>query len=118
MNREVDEEMGVGNPKIVPKDWMTSCWCPDDKILLHFFCKEITEQEFYNLEQNGLKAREYGVEVLGLIRVPLYCRKRNNGGFPMFLKNNFAGNARANLLDTLVIKQILTKDEIQTCLNC
>ena len=112
LNREVEEEMGVGNPKVTEHDWMVSSWGEEEKILMHFYCKQLTEQEFFQLEKRGLGAKEYGVEVLGLIRVPLYTRKRNGGGLPMFLKNNFAGNARENLLKALVLHKILHQDEI------
>ena len=35
----------------------------------------------------------------------------------MFLKNNFAGNARENLLKTLVIHEIMTDLEVRECLR-
>ena len=54
---------------------------------------------------------------MSFCRVPLYTRKRNNGGLPMFLKNNFAGNARENLLKTLVIHEIMTDHEVEECLR-
>ena len=47
-----------------------------------------------------------------MARVPLYTRDRNDGGLPMFLKNNFAGNARENLLESLVRFNVLTSDEV------
>ena len=115
LNREIQEEMGDGNPLVTAQDWMQTNFSKTDNILLHFYCKELTKEEFFNLEKRGLQAKEYGVEVLGLIRVPLYTRKRNNGGLPMFLKNNFAGNARENLLRTLAVKNILTAEEIEKC---
>ena len=35
----------------------------------------------------------------------------------MFLKNNFAGNARENLLKTLVTHKIMTDHEVKECLR-
>ena len=35
----------------------------------------------------------------------------------MFLQNNFAGNARENLLKTLVIHDIMTDLEVRECLR-
>ena len=35
----------------------------------------------------------------------------------MFLKNNFAGNARENLLKTLVTHKIMTDHEVKECLS-
>lgn len=78
-------------------------------------------------DQRGLSAEEYGVEILGILRVPLYTRPRNRwlvgwcnggmveftvyhrGGFPEFLKNNFAGNARENLLLALRVSLTFTQ---------
>ena len=54
---------------------------------MHFYCKEISKEEFHKLEkvnqlcescfvdrappdQRGLSAEEYGVEILGILRVP------------------------------------------------
>ena len=68
LNREVAEEMGEGNPLVTPEDWLESCFCPGEKILLHFYCKELSEAEFCKFEKRGLQAPEYGVEVLGLVR--------------------------------------------------
>ena len=68
LNREVAEEMGEGNPLVTPEDWLESCFCPGEKILLHFYCKELSEAEFCKFEKRGLQAPEYGVEVLGIVR--------------------------------------------------
>ena len=68
LNREIAEEMGEGNPQVNEEDWLETCFCPEDKLLLHFYRKELTEEQFIEFEQRGLKAKEYGVEVLGLMR--------------------------------------------------
>lgn len=78
------EEMGEGNPPLVDTDWMNSFYSVKDKILLHFYSKEVNwfivnfdelkskvqvvEEEFFNIEKRGLSAKEYGTEILGLIR--------------------------------------------------
>ena len=36
------EEMGEGNPPLVDTDWMNSFYSVKDKILLHFYSKEVT----------------------------------------------------------------------------
>jgi len=117
LNREVVEEMGEGNPPLVAGDWMNSYYSVEDKILLHFYSKEVDEEEFFKIEKRGLSAKEYGEEILGLIRVPLYTRDRNDGGLPQFLKNNFVGNARKNLTDALVRFEMLSADEVKIALE-
>ena len=95
---------------------------------------QVNEEDFFEIEKRGLSAKEYGVEILGLmrwcrkimilifllqfsLRVPLYTRERNDGGLPMFLKNNFAGNARENLIESLVRFNVLSSDEVKTALE-
>ena len=73
--------------------------------------------EFLLVERRGLGAPEFGVEVLGLVRVPLYTRTRKQGGLPQFLRNNFVGNSRQQLLDTLVSKEVLSQAEVRAALT-
>ena len=117
LNREISEEMGEGNPVITEKEWMSSQYSAKEKLIMHFYCKEVEKTEFLKIEKRGLSAPEYGVEILGLLRVPLYTRPRNKGGFPMFLKNNFAGNAKENLLNSLMRKEVLTSEEVNAALS-
>ena len=117
LNREISEEMGEGNPVITEKEWMSSQYSAKEKLIMHFYCKEVEKTEFLKIEKRGLSAPEYGVEILGLLRVPLYTRSRNKGGFPMFLKNNFAGNAMENLLNSLMRKEVLTSEEVNAALS-
>ena len=117
LNREISEEMGEGNPVISEKDWMSSHYFSKEKLLMHFYCKEVDRTEFLEIEKRGLGANEYGIEILGLLRVPLYTRPRNNGGLPMFLKNNFAGNARENLLNSLIRKEVLDLKEVKAAIS-
>ena len=81
------EEMGEGNPPLVASDWMNSYYSVKDKILLHFYSKEVNwfivnfdelksevqvdEEEFFKIEKRGLSAKEYGAEILGLLRYKL-----------------------------------------------
>jgi len=51
--------------------------------------------------------------VLGLIRCPLYIMRDKQGGFPSFLRNNFVGNSRQQLLIGLEHAGILTQEEIK-----
>jgi len=117
LNREISEEMGPGNPEVLETDWISSTYSPGQRLLMHFYCKEISKEEFHKLEKRGLSAEEYGVEILGILRVPLYTRPRNRGGFPEFLKNNFAGNARENLLVALRERGVLGEAYIEESLK-
>jgi len=117
LNREISEEMGLGNPSVSADDWLNSSFCSSQRLLMHFYCKEVSKDEFLKIEQRGLAAKEYGIEILGLMRVPLYTRQRNRGGLPMFLKNHFAGNARENLLLALKTRGVLEEKYIEEALK-
>jgi len=55
--------------------------------------------------------------VLGTIRIPLYTLGDHYRGFPVFLKQNFIGCSRDQLLAALSSLNILTPEEIQLALN-
>jgi len=69
-------------------------------LCLHFFVKEISEESFLRVEKNIFGAEEYGYETLGITRVPLFTMSQGRG-FSSFLKNNFVGNSKEQLLKGL-----------------
>ena len=71
--------------------------------------KEISEDDFIQMEENSKKAEHFGSEILGIIRVPVYFW-REKGGFPTFLTNAFACTAKPQLLLALYKNGILTKE--------
>ena len=52
------------------------------------------------MEKDALNAEEYGSETLGITRVPLFTMSEGRG-FPAFLKNNFVGNSKQQLVKGL-----------------
>ena len=52
-------------------------------------------------------------QVLGIVRCPLYVMRDKRGGFPSFLRNNFVGNTKDQLLIGLEHAEILTQEEIE-----
>ena len=56
------------------------------------------------------------LQTYGVVRVPLFTMGDGIRGFPAFLANHFAGNAREELLMALSHCGILTVSEIQTAL--
>ncbi|XP_015423555.1 PREDICTED: U8 snoRNA-decapping enzyme [Myotis davidii] len=53
------------------------------------------------VERGAPLAQDHGLEVLGLVRVPLYTLQDGVGGLPAFLENTFIGTAREQLLEAL-----------------
>jgi len=119
LNREVKEEMGL-DFGITAEDWISTYYSAKNKILNHFYCKEVEESKFLEIERSSIHAEEYGVEILGHIRVPLYNYMNRRGkpvGLAQFLQQRFAGNGRDQLLACLQAKHILTSEEISAALS-
>ncbi|XP_072705132.1 U8 snoRNA-decapping enzyme-like isoform X2 [Ciconia boyciana] len=67
----------------------------DAGLVTHFYIRRLSWEELVAIERGGPRAPEHGLEVQGLVRVPL------GEGLPAFLRHRFAGNAREQLLGGL-----------------
>ncbi|XP_054664628.1 U8 snoRNA-decapping enzyme-like [Grus americana] len=67
----------------------------DAGLVTHFYIRRLRLEELAAIERGGPTAPEHGLEVQGLVRVPL------GGGLPAFLQHRFAGDAREQLLGAL-----------------
>ena len=111
--RELREEIGVDPLTLGPisaddevcAHLVTNRFQGSD-LCLHFFVKEISQQLFVEMEKNIFAAEEYGLETMGITRVPLYTMSHERG-FPAFLKNNFIGHSKEQLMKGLAFAGIL-----------
>ncbi|KAL7864714.1 hypothetical protein AOLI_G00161340 [Acnodon oligacanthus] len=101
LSRELQEEVGVAVPVTVD-DYVSSRLAPSPpQLITHFYTKKMTEPELVEIEKAAVaNAVDHGLEVLGMVRVPLYTL-RNGGGLPWFLSHSFISNSRAQLLGAL-----------------
>uniref|UniRef100_A0A1B6M9X2 U8 snoRNA-decapping enzyme n=2 Tax=Graphocephala atropunctata TaxID=36148 RepID=A0A1B6M9X2_9HEMI len=115
VNRELSEEMNLDTSKhsVSESSYVVTHWSISKRLCLHFYALEVSLPELYEIEKRALLAKDYGSEVLGTVRVPLYTMGDGYRGFPTFLSNAFIGNSRLQLLHCLRQLQILTPDEIQ-----
>ncbi|CAH1782810.1 unnamed protein product [Owenia fusiformis] len=119
LQREIQEEIGL-DPTCFPfanSDHVSSHINYKTKLALHFFAKEVALEEFKMLESNMMTSKEFGVEVLGPTRVPLYTMEDGYRGLPVFLNNMFIGNSRHQLLNCALKFNLLTKQEIDEALE-
>jgi U8 snoRNA-decapping enzyme len=141
LNRECREEIELDAKHILTEaDFLCAMLCSrktSRPLELHSFAKEVTEDEFKEIERRAFHAEDFGQEVmpcgiivfncreegtiftfqtLGIIRPPLYVQQ-NGRGLPSFLRNNFAGNAKAQFLYGLISAGILNKEEVEKCLQ-
>lgn len=116
LNREMYEEMNLDLKKhsVTQENHVVSHFSKSKKLCLHFYALEVTLKELHEIEKNCITAKDYGHEVLGTVRVPLYTMGDGFRGFPTFLTNAFIGNARLQLLYALKHFNILTDEEIRT----
>ncbi|XP_068218271.1 U8 snoRNA-decapping enzyme-like [Palaemon carinicauda] len=114
VNREMAEEIGWDSAvhAVTWENYHSSQVDHDKKLVLHFFITKITESQYVALEKKCLSAHEYGNEVFGTIRVPLYTMPNLYSGLPAFLNNKFVGTAKQQLLLMLYHMNIMTEEEI------
>merc|ERR1719422_2975904 len=119
VNREMKEEIGLDLQKYSFKD--SDCILVQlnekKKLVLHFYLMEVSFEDFVEMERNIINAEEYGIETMGTLRVPLYTMGDGYRGLPAYLSNQFAGNAKYQLVHGLKTSKLLTDDEIDTALK-
>lgn len=65
LNRELNEEINLDEKYYVKqKDYCFSHINKENSWCMHFFKKEVSVQEFQEIERHALNAKEYGKEVL------------------------------------------------------
>lgn len=63
-----------------------------------------------------MQSRDWGEEVLGVVRAPMYLY-RDNMALPLFLQHRFAGSAREQFLDAIRTKQLVTAELMKQCMQ-
>lgn len=58
----------------------------------------------------------FSMQVLGLVRVPLYTQKDRVGGFPNFLSNAFISTAKYQLLFALKVLNMMPEEKLAEAL--
>ncbi|KAJ1070994.1 hypothetical protein K5549_003973 [Capra hircus] len=103
LNRELGEELGEAAAafRVERADYRSSHAGSRPRVVAHFYTKLLTLEQLTAVEMGAPRARDHGLEVLGLVRVPLYTLRDGVGGLPAFLENTFIGNAREQLLEAV-----------------
>ncbi|XP_042522039.1 U8 snoRNA-decapping enzyme [Dipodomys spectabilis] len=114
LNRELREELGEAAAafRVERADHRGARLGPRPGLLAHFYAKRLTPEQLRAVEAGAARARDHGLEVLGLVRVPLYTLQDGVGGLPAFLENSFIGAAREQLLEALEDLELLEPDAI------
>ncbi|XP_071331661.1 U8 snoRNA-decapping enzyme isoform X2 [Trachinotus anak] len=124
LSRELSEELGVVLP-ISVEDHVASCHAPasppsssssSSRLITHFYVKKMEEEQIREVERAAAStATDHGQEVLGMVRVPLYTMK-GGGGLASFLSHSFIGNARSQLVDSVLHLNLVSPEELHRAL--
>ncbi|KAL3852422.1 hypothetical protein ACJMK2_016064 [Sinanodonta woodiana] len=119
LNRELEEEIGLDLTRFCIKDenHLVSFLHEKKNLVLHFYAKEVSMIEFREIELKSLSAPDFGSEVMGVIRPPLFTMGDGKRGLPAFLTNSFAGNAREELVYAIRHLKLLTDTDLQESLK-
>lgn len=109
LNRELREELGdaMSAFRVERSDYRSSHIAARPRVVAHFYAKRLTLEQLQAVEARAPQAKDHGLEVLGLVRVPLYILRDGEGGLPAFLENSFIGAAREQLLEALQELELL-----------
>uniref|UniRef100_A0A8I3WXP6 U8 snoRNA-decapping enzyme n=1 Tax=Callithrix jacchus TaxID=9483 RepID=A0A8I3WXP6_CALJA len=103
LNRGLLEQLGEAAAafRVERPDYRSSHTGSGPRVVAHFYAKSLTLEQLSAVEASATRAKDHGLEVLGLVRVPLYTLRDGVGGLPTFLENSFIGSAREQLLEAL-----------------
>ncbi|KAF7240214.1 U8 snoRNA-decapping enzyme [Varanus komodoensis] len=116
LKRELHEELGPGAAilHVTENDYLNSCASEKpQRVVAHFYAKQLSLEELRTVEDRATQAKDHGLEVMGLLRVPLYTLRDGVGGLPAFLSNTFIGNAREQLVHALDTLHLVAGEQLQ-----
>ncbi|XP_023560216.1 U8 snoRNA-decapping enzyme [Octodon degus] len=120
LNRELLGKLGeaVSAFSVGRTEYRSSRAGDTSHVLAHFYAKQLTLEQLEAVEAGAPRAKDHGLEVLGLVRVPLYTLRDGMGGLPAFLENSFIGAAREQLLEALQDLGLLEPGSVLSCKKC
>ncbi|XP_006032124.2 U8 snoRNA-decapping enzyme-like [Alligator sinensis] len=89
---------------------------PGQRLVAHLYVKQLQPEQLRDIEEGAARAPDHGLEVLGLVRVPLHTLW-DGSGLPEFLQQRFVGSARDQLLDALHRLNLVPGHELERALS-
>lgn len=124
--RELREELNLnGASAETGFEYLCSHEIASTKMRAHFFAKEVTKEEFYEIEGKAREAQHYGSEVLGTFRAPVYVQddadEEEEGlkgtGLPNFLRGNMHQGVMEELVWLIASKELVPRKQLATSLT-
>ncbi|XP_068003037.1 tudor-interacting repair regulator protein isoform X1 [Melanerpes formicivorus] len=105
--------LGLGCVRLTEADYLCSHLTEGPhRVVAHFYARQLTLEELHTIEISAVHSRDHGLEVMGMVRVPLYTQKDRMGGLPNFLANSFVGTAKFQLLFALKILNMVPEEKL------
>ncbi|XP_006268601.3 tudor-interacting repair regulator protein isoform X1 [Alligator mississippiensis] len=105
--------LGLGCVRLTEADYLCSHLTEGPhRVVAHFYARQVTLEELHAVEINAVHSRDHGLEVMGMVRVPLYTQKDRMGGLPNFLGNSFIGTAKFQLLFALKVLNMVPEEKL------
>lgn len=114
--RELKEEINFSGDEFQIEDWVCSHKA-EERIVLHFFAKQITNEQFQTIEKYHAEACHFPQESLGLFRMPLGEKGKVTSSLARnflknFLRQKFAGNAKMQLMEAATQLELIGFEDI------
>ncbi|EMP29454.1 Protein syndesmos [Chelonia mydas] len=105
--------LGLGCVRLTEADYLCSHLTEGPhRVVAHFYARQLTLEELHTIEICAVHSRDHGLEVMGMVRVPLYTQKDRMGGLPNFLGNSFIGTAKFQLLFALKVLNMVPEEKL------
>ncbi|XP_007937786.1 tudor-interacting repair regulator protein [Orycteropus afer afer] len=109
--------LGLGCLRLTEADYLSSHLTEGpQRVVAHLYARQLTLEQLHAVEISAVHSRDHGLEVLGLVRVPLYTQKDRMGGFPNFLSNAFISTAKCQLLFALRVLHMMPEEKLAEAL--
>uniref|UniRef100_A0A8C8SMS1 Tudor-interacting repair regulator protein n=1 Tax=Pelusios castaneus TaxID=367368 RepID=A0A8C8SMS1_9SAUR len=105
--------LGLGCVRLTEADYLCSHLTEGPhRVVAHFYARQLTLEELHTIEICAVHSRDHGLEVMGMVRVPLYTQKDRMGGLPNFLGNSFVSTAKFQLLFALKVLNMVPEEKL------
>ncbi|KAK2142637.1 hypothetical protein LSH36_930g00030 [Paralvinella palmiformis] len=114
LNRELREEINIKRRhQLNQGDHVLTLVRHQPPFVEHFYIHEILPSEFVEIEKKVPGGHRWGIEIFGVIRVPLSVDEDGIKGFPSFLSNRFMHNARSLLIEGIQLRQLMHRKQLK-----
>jgi U8 snoRNA-decapping enzyme len=122
--RELREELNVsGASPETGFEYLCSHEIASTRTRAHFFAKEVSKEQFFEIEAKAREAQHFGSEVLGTFRAPVFVQESEDDealeskGLPNFLRSNLHHGVVEELIWLVASKDLVSRKNLQLALS-